>query len=239
MAKVSPVTKLAILVGVVAIPYLLWTSSSGTPTGVAGVPKDRAAQAAAPEAADDAVPKRRELPALQTFAAVVERPLFTPTRRLVRPVEAPVTEPEPQATAEDSRPRGAARDPAARPALLRHDAARQDLRGAGHARRRGGQPDPRGRRHRRRLAGGRGRPGQAGARRTRGSATRSRSSPRARAARPSRRRRPRAKGQGQAQGQGGGQPDTAGDAEGEQIPPDDSATGDDQGGGEQDDQGDQ
>ena len=38
-----------------------------------------------------------------------------------------------------------------------------------------------------------------------------------------------AKGQGQAQGQGGGQPDTAGDAEGEQIPPDDSATGDDQG----------
>src|SRR3954464_15740670 len=104
MAKVSPVTKLAILVGIVAIPYLLWTSSSGTPTGVAGVPKDRAAQAAAPEAADDAGPKRREPPALQTFAAVVERPLFTPTRRLVRPVEAPVTEPEPQATAEDPGP---------------------------------------------------------------------------------------------------------------------------------------
>ena len=106
MAKVSPVTKLAILVGIVAIPYLLWTSSSGTPTGVAGVPKDRAAQAAAPEAADDAVPKRRELPALQTFAAMVERPLFTPTRRLVRPVEAPVTEPEPQATAEEPGPDG-------------------------------------------------------------------------------------------------------------------------------------
>jgi hypothetical protein len=106
MTKISPVTKLAILVGVVAIPYLLWTSSSGTPTGVAGVPKERAAQASAPEPADDAVPKRRELPALQTFAAVVERPLFTPTRRLVRPVEAPATEPEPPpaATTEEAAP---------------------------------------------------------------------------------------------------------------------------------------
>src|SRR3954453_23948774 len=104
MAKVSPVTKLAILVGVVAIPYLLWTSSSGKPTGVAGVPKDRAAQAAATEAADDAVPKRRELPALLAPAAVVERPLSPPPRRLVRPAEAPVTEPEPQATTEESGP---------------------------------------------------------------------------------------------------------------------------------------
>jgi hypothetical protein len=40
----------------------------------------------------------------RAFAALVERPLFTPTRRLVRPVEAPPTEPEPQAAAPDEAP---------------------------------------------------------------------------------------------------------------------------------------
>src|SRR3954471_16044869 len=238
MAKVSPVTKLAILVGIVAIPYLLWTSSSGTPTGVAGVPKDRAAQAAAPEAADDAVPKRRELPALQTFAAVVERPLFTPTRRLVRPVEAPVTEPEPQAAAEDPGPDAPPATP--RPDLHFFGTMRHGKTFAALVTRAGGAGSQtlavgdtvddwqvaEVARDKLVLA-------HEGERYTLSIFAKGEGGP----------RKPppaaQGKGQGQAQGQGDGQPDTAGDAEGEQIPPDDSATGDDQGGGVQDGQGDQ
>ena len=234
MTKVSPVTKLAILVGVVAIPYLLWTSSSGTPTGVAGVPKDRAAQASAPEAADDAVPKRRELPALQTFAAVVERPLFTPTRRLVRPVEPPITEPEPQATTEDPGPEAPPATP--RPDLHFFGTMRHGKSFAALVTRAGGAGSQT-------LAVGDtvddwqvaevGRDklvlAHEGERYTLSIFAKGEGGPP---------KPPPAAAASQGQGQGD-QPDTAGDAEGEQIPPDESATGDNQKDDQGGDQGDQ
>ncbi len=114
----SPVTKLSILAGAVAVPYLLWTAPGSSPPAVARPPV-RAAEdvgtgpglAATAATAPTAEPaRRRALPSLQTFAAVVERPLFAPTRRFVRPVDAP--EPEPVAEAgEEVLPEPAAAGP--------------------------------------------------------------------------------------------------------------------------------
>lgn len=107
MKNWSPLTKLLLGVAVLAVPYLLWTSGGGDgPAAPAGVSQARrSADAASPaDAAGDAGPaedegRRRTLPPLQNFAAVVERPLFTPTRRLVRPVDPVAAEPEPPAQA--------------------------------------------------------------------------------------------------------------------------------------------
>jgi hypothetical protein len=100
MTRWHPATKLLVLLAAVAIPYLLWTSSDGASPAVAQAGRTgetsatavAAAAAASAEVAAEAAAvaaERRVLPPLQTFAAAVERPLFTPTRRLVRPVEAP------------------------------------------------------------------------------------------------------------------------------------------------------
>lgn len=100
-----PGTKLLLLGAALAIPYLLWTGEdSGSPAIVAAVDRAGEAGAAAP-AADPgapappgaaASPGPRALPTLQTFAAVVERPLFAPTRRFIRPVGPPAQEAEPE-----------------------------------------------------------------------------------------------------------------------------------------------
>lgn len=108
--RLHPLTKLLLLVGLVAIPYLWWTGTSevegvaqATRGAALGEPTDDAGQA-------DAV--RRTLPPLQSFAAVVERPLFTPTRRLVRPVEVmPEEPPEQEPTVEEPEPEPALGEP--------------------------------------------------------------------------------------------------------------------------------
>jgi hypothetical protein len=118
-ARWSPVTKIAILGAAIAVPYLLWTApDSGTPavarpparaaeeagTGPAGA----AVTAAAPT---EAAARRRALPPLQAFAAVVERPLFAPTRRFVRPVDPQAPEPEAVAEVEEAPPEPEATGP--------------------------------------------------------------------------------------------------------------------------------
>jgi Tfp pilus assembly protein PilP len=101
MAGWSPLTKILLLIAVLAVPYLLWTMSEETP-GVAQArresPLGATTAAIAAESAEMVEP--RSLPPLQTFAAVVERPLFTPSRRLVRPVEITAVEPEPEPEAQ-------------------------------------------------------------------------------------------------------------------------------------------
>ena len=111
MAGWHPLTKLLLLLAVLAVPYLLWTMSEDTP---AVVQARRAGPLGATpaEAAEPPVVEPRSLPPLQTFAAVVERPLFTPSRRLVRPVELPPSEPEPELEAE---PAVEEEEPAAEP----------------------------------------------------------------------------------------------------------------------------
>jgi Tfp pilus assembly protein PilP len=115
-ARWSPVTKLSILGAAVAVPYLLWTApDSGAPAVArpparavedAGTGPAGAAATAPAEAA-----RRRALPPLQAFAAVVERPLFAPTRRFARPVDAQAPEPEAVAEAEDAPPEPEAAGP--------------------------------------------------------------------------------------------------------------------------------
>ncbi len=131
MAGWSPLTKLLLLIAVLAVPYLLWTMSEETP-GVAQA--RRASPLAATTAAIAAEPAEmvepRSLPPLQTFAAVVERPLFTPSRRLVRPVEITAVEPEPE-------PEGAPEEgsPAAETEPEEEPVTRPDLRFFGTVRR--------------------------------------------------------------------------------------------------------
>lgn len=95
MAGWSPFTKLLLLTALVAVPYLLWTMADDTP-GIAQARRAGPVAVSPAEAAEPAAVEPRSLPPLQTFAAVVERPLFTPSRRLVRPVELAPGEPEPE-----------------------------------------------------------------------------------------------------------------------------------------------
>jgi hypothetical protein len=92
-----PATKLLLIAGALAVPYLLWTQPEDET--VAAVPAGRvAADAAAEQAAragQGAVPpKPFILPPLERFTAVVERPLFSPTRRMP-----PIAEPPDEAPA--------------------------------------------------------------------------------------------------------------------------------------------
>lgn len=105
-ARWSPLTKLMLLVGVLAVPYLLWTApDSGAPTTATAVarPPAEVAAAAVVGVAPAEAARRRALPSLQAFAAVVERPLFAPTRRFQRPVDAAAPE-EPVPVAEEEAP---------------------------------------------------------------------------------------------------------------------------------------
>ena len=84
MLKWHPLTKLLVASATLALPYLAWTLPETEPVATAtrdsGLP---AAVAAARPAL--VVPA---LPALQTFAATVQRPLFSPSRRLIKPAQA-------------------------------------------------------------------------------------------------------------------------------------------------------
>jgi hypothetical protein len=93
VSKWHPATKLLIAAALLVVPYLLWTQSEEAP--------DTVAASVARAAPSDPVPAREEppapfvLPPLEAFTAVVERPLFSPTRRMPNPppeVDTPVAE---------------------------------------------------------------------------------------------------------------------------------------------------
>lgn len=90
-----PATKLLLGAALLVVPYLLWTrpeagSGLAAPASRTGS-EDRPAAVAAdlPSAALEPY----ALPPLERFAAVVERPLFSPTRRMP-PLPEPETEPQ-------------------------------------------------------------------------------------------------------------------------------------------------
>jgi len=90
VTKWHPATKFLLLAAVPALAYLLWSSGDEQPP-VANVARPETAEAASPAAAADASAATFELPPLERFTAVVERPLFSPTRRmpiLAAPAEA-------------------------------------------------------------------------------------------------------------------------------------------------------
>jgi hypothetical protein len=103
VTKWHPATKLLLLAAVLAVPYLLWTRDEDAPPAVAAGAARPAAEEA-PEAGTGAPGEAPAdpfvLPPLERFTAVVERPLFSPTRRLPAPTaqvmaEAPALAPEP------------------------------------------------------------------------------------------------------------------------------------------------
>jgi general secretion pathway protein N len=88
-----PASKLLVAVAVLAIPYLAWTSLGEAPAAVSVV------QRAVPEAEPPPTPAEppgevtlARLPPLERFTAIVDRPLFSPSRRPPPPVETPVEE---------------------------------------------------------------------------------------------------------------------------------------------------
>jgi hypothetical protein len=92
--KWHPATKLLLLVSLLAVPYLLWTRQDGGAGVAAPAARDPGTVAAA--AVTEPPPAALEpyaLPPLERFAAVVERPLFSPTRRMP-PLPEPVAEPQ-------------------------------------------------------------------------------------------------------------------------------------------------
>lgn len=93
-----PATKFLLAAAVLAIPYLWWTRPE--PESAPAAPAARTAEAAPPAA--EATPASLEpyaLPPLERFAAVVERPLFSPTRRMP-PIPEPSAEPQTEPVAE-------------------------------------------------------------------------------------------------------------------------------------------
>ncbi|HVG89773.1 MAG TPA: hypothetical protein VM823_12400 [Gaiellales bacterium] len=101
MTKWHPATKLLLLAALLVVPYLLWTSGEETaPAVAASVTRPESPAAVDPPASIDAGPAAFVLPPLEQLTAVVERPLFSPTRRMpvltaaeetpTAPVEAPV-----------------------------------------------------------------------------------------------------------------------------------------------------
>ncbi len=82
MRRWHPATRLLIGGAIIALPYLAWTSFAETPAPTAGglaPPADEGAPLPDQEPADE--PLIRRLPPLERFAEMVERPLFSPTRR--------------------------------------------------------------------------------------------------------------------------------------------------------------
>lgn len=86
MSGWHPGTKFLLLAGLVAVPYLWWTTSD-PPRPAA--PVVRAAADPGGTAPPPGALEPYALPPLERFAAVVERPLFSPTRRMPPIEEAP------------------------------------------------------------------------------------------------------------------------------------------------------
>ena len=81
MTKWHPATKLLLLAALLVLPYLLWTSSEEPSVAVVA----RAASVRDSAPATEPAPVPLVLPPLEVFTAVVERPLFSPSRRMPLP----------------------------------------------------------------------------------------------------------------------------------------------------------
>ena len=93
MTKWHPATKLLLAAALLLVPYLLWSRAEEPPPAVAA-----SVARALPDATDPGdtePPTPLVLPPLEAFTAVVERPLFSPTRRM--PPAPPEAEPEARA----------------------------------------------------------------------------------------------------------------------------------------------
>jgi general secretion pathway protein N len=89
-----PATKLLVLAALLVLPYLLWTGSGDEAPAVAASVARPVAGEADPVTVEPP-PTPFMLPPLERFTAVVERPLFSPTRRMPPPPpleEAPTTD---------------------------------------------------------------------------------------------------------------------------------------------------
>jgi general secretion pathway protein N len=76
-----PATRMLLGVGVIALPYLAWTSLAETPVPVVdAVASSAGPPAGAPQPQTDE-PQIQRLPAVETFSAMIERPLFSASRR--------------------------------------------------------------------------------------------------------------------------------------------------------------
>lgn len=125
MTKWHPATKLLLLAALLVVPYLLWTSGDDTaPAVAASVTRPETAAAGEPPAPVDASSTAFVLPPLERLTAVVERPLFSPTRRM--PVLTAAVETE---AASVEAPVPVAAGPA-EPAVRFFGTARQDGRAA-------------------------------------------------------------------------------------------------------------
>ncbi len=98
MKQWHPVTKLVVLAALLVLPYLLWTGSDRSPVVAASVVRPEAAETDV--AALEPPPAPFMLPPLERFTAVVERPLFSPTRRMPDPP--PVAPSAPEAPAPEA-----------------------------------------------------------------------------------------------------------------------------------------
>ena len=94
MTQWHPATKILVLAALLVLPYLLWTGST-EPTPVVAASVTREAPVAADIVAVEPPPTPLMLPPLERFTAVVERPLFSPTRRM--PTPPPVVREAPEA----------------------------------------------------------------------------------------------------------------------------------------------
>ncbi len=103
-----PATKALVGVAIVALPYLAWTSLGEAPAAVAVAQRSAALEPAGPAATPVdplEVPALRQLPPLDQLSEMVDRPLFSPTRR---PVVAAV---EPEAAPDEGVEEGAEAPP--------------------------------------------------------------------------------------------------------------------------------
>jgi len=84
VTKWHPATKLLLLAALLLVPYLFWTNGEdAAPALVASRPRPApAVTAGEPASAIDPAPTTFVLPPLERLTAVVERPLFSPTRRM-------------------------------------------------------------------------------------------------------------------------------------------------------------
>ncbi|HMR31470.1 MAG TPA: hypothetical protein PKA13_09885 [Geminicoccaceae bacterium] len=91
-----PATKALVGVAIVALPYLAWTSLGEAPAAVAVAQRLAPAEppAAVPQAEPLEVAALRQLPPLDQLSTMVERPLFSPTRRPQLAAVAPSAGPE-------------------------------------------------------------------------------------------------------------------------------------------------
>jgi hypothetical protein len=109
VTKWHPATKLLLAAGVLAVPYLLWTRPEPTPTVAARALDTAEAMPPAGEPApgrSGAVAAPYVMPPLERFTAVVERPLFSPTRRMPAIPEPPPEQPQQAAQTEAPGPSG-------------------------------------------------------------------------------------------------------------------------------------